>query len=145
MVPFTVETNQTPGRPALLVDLNGVLVHSFRPDLNEDPPYLDPNDYHVSDHDGRIDFVRKDTEMFLFWASQICDVFVWSSMKLHNLDVKLKKCLPVAIKFLSGWLGKSAVRLQTSNFWEGSQFSSRHYKGFLKDTMVNTMKAMHWQ
>ncbi|MCO5546969.1 hypothetical protein L7F22_000408 [Adiantum nelumboides] len=47
VVPSVVQTNQTPGRPALLVDLNGVLVQTFHPHLKEQPPDLDSNDHFV--------------------------------------------------------------------------------------------------
>lgn len=128
MIPFTVETNQTPGRPALLVDLNGVLVHSFCPDLGEDPPDLDANEYHVSD----VDFVRKDAERFLLGASQICDVYVWSSMKLTNVQEKIKRCLPNAIKFLSGWLGQECCEVANFKFVKGKPVFFKTLAGFFQ-------------
>ncbi|MCO5578422.1 hypothetical protein L7F22_032264 [Adiantum nelumboides] len=47
VVPSTVQTNQTLGRLALLVDLNGVLVYTFCPHLKEQLPDLDSNDHSV--------------------------------------------------------------------------------------------------
>lgn len=116
VVPSMVQTNQTPGRPALLVDLNGVLVHTFRPHLKEQPPDLDSNDHFVVQEQYRTNYVRKDAARFLAWASQIADVYIWSSMKLCNLEEKLKSCFPVAVKCLSGWLGQECCEVASFKF-----------------------------
>ncbi|MCO5556460.1 hypothetical protein L7F22_010009 [Adiantum nelumboides] len=76
VVPSTIQTNQTPGRLALLVDLNGVLVHTFCPHLKEQSPDLDSNDHSVVKEQYNTIYVRKDTTRFLAWASQIADVYI---------------------------------------------------------------------
>ncbi|MCO5552839.1 hypothetical protein L7F22_006356 [Adiantum nelumboides] len=81
----TVQTNQIPGMPALLVDLNGVLVHTFCPHLKEQPPDLDSNDHSV---------VKEQ----------------------YNTTYKLKRCLPVGVKCLSGWLGQECCEVANFEF-----------------------------
>ncbi|MCO5555562.1 hypothetical protein L7F22_009107 [Adiantum nelumboides] len=116
VVPSMVQTNQTPGRTALLVDLNGVLVHTFCPHLKEQPLDLDSNEHSIVKEQYGTTYVRKDAARFLAWASQIADVYIWSSMKLCNLEQKLKRCLPVGVKCLSGWLGQECCEVASFEF-----------------------------
>ncbi|MCO5612305.1 hypothetical protein L7F22_066570, partial [Adiantum nelumboides] len=119
VVPSTVQTNQTSGTLALLVDLNGVLVHTFRPHLKEQPPDLDSNDHSIVKEQYSTTYVHKDAARFLAWASQIADVYIWSSMMLCNLEQKLKCCLPVAVKCLRGWLGQECCEVASFEFPRG--------------------------
>ncbi|MCO5570856.1 hypothetical protein L7F22_024584 [Adiantum nelumboides] len=118
VVPSTVQTNQTPGRSALLVDLNGVLVHTFCPHLKEQPPDLDSNDHSLVKEQEQYSttYVCKDAARFLAWASQIADVYIWSLMTLCNLEQKLECCLSAAIKCLNGWLGQECCEVASLEF-----------------------------
>ena len=97
---------EDPSRPALVIDLQGVLMHSHFIPGKEDPPDLDANEHVQVKDPPYCYFVRKDAEQFLMLACYFANMFIWSSASLRNVEKRVKMSFPTAAAWLSGLIGQ---------------------------------------
>lgn len=93
-------------RPAVVIDLQGVLMYSHHIDSTEPPPDLDANE-HIQIEDGPyLYFVRRDAEVFLLLACYFANVFIWSSARIKKVQKRVETLFRKAAPFLSGVIGQ---------------------------------------
>ena len=96
-------------RPAIILDLNNVLMITHRKSRDKLPPDVSLLYFYVlkekEDRDVTY-YVRADAEMFILQASQLAKIFIWSSCTMTNLGRKIDRCFPQAKRCLSGWAGQ---------------------------------------
>ena len=78
-------------RPALIVDLQGVLIHTHRFDSDDEPPSFDISEHEKVNDGDCVHFVRKDAELFLILAHRYVNVFIWSCALQRNVERRVQK------------------------------------------------------
>lgn len=96
-------------RPAIILDLNNVLMITHRKSRDPRPPDLSLSYFYViKDTEDRdiTYYVRADAALFILHASQLAKVFIWSSCTLTNLSRRIDRCFSEVKVCLSGWAGQ---------------------------------------
>ena len=96
-------------RPAIILDLNNVLMITHRKSRDHRPPDLSLLYFYVikdkEDQDITY-YVQGDAALFILHASQLAKVFIWSSCTLTNLSRRIDRCFSQVKVCLSGWAGQ---------------------------------------
>lgn len=105
-------------RPALVLDLQGVLMYTFHPE-HEDPPDLNTTEHKQITDGYLMHLVRKDAEEFLLLACRFANVYIWSCAKRCNVSKRVDKCFPNAVNWLSGIIGQELCDVADFKFRSG--------------------------
>ncbi|MCO5594842.1 hypothetical protein L7F22_048876 [Adiantum nelumboides] len=108
-----------PSRPAVLIDLQGVLIYSHFIGGKEAPPNLDANEHIQVEEPPYCYFVRKDAEQFLVLACYFANVFIWSLARLRNVERRVQRLFPSAAEWLSGLIGQELCDVANFNLSMG--------------------------
>ncbi|MCO5599280.1 hypothetical protein L7F22_053381, partial [Adiantum nelumboides] len=110
---------EDPSRPAVLIDLQGVLIYSHFIGGKEAPPDLDANEHIQVEEPPYCYFVRKDAERFLVLACYFAIVLIWSLTRLRNVERRVQRLFPSAAKWLSGPIGQELCDVANFNLSMG--------------------------
>ncbi|MCO5593115.1 hypothetical protein L7F22_047121 [Adiantum nelumboides] len=104
-VPHLSEDN----RPALIININDLLIVTHDKREGPSPPIVDMLHFgKVKQDDNLIHYVHYFPEWFVLGASQIVEVYVWNTSRCQDLEKRLELCLPHAHRCLNGWIAKEA-------------------------------------
>ncbi|MCO5547486.1 hypothetical protein L7F22_000936 [Adiantum nelumboides] len=96
-------------RPAIILDLNNVLMITHRKSRDPLPPNVSSLYFYIiKDQEDRdiTYYVRADATLFILHASQLAKVFIWSSCTLTNLNRRIDRCFSQVKVCFSGWAGQ---------------------------------------
>ncbi|MCO5566315.1 hypothetical protein L7F22_019992 [Adiantum nelumboides] len=96
-------------RPAIILDLNNVLMITHRKSRVPLPPNVSSLYFYIiKDQEDRdiTYYVRADAVLFILHASQLAKVFIWSSCTLTNLSRRIDRCFSQVKVCFSGWAGQ---------------------------------------
>ncbi|MCO5584288.1 hypothetical protein L7F22_038212 [Adiantum nelumboides] len=96
-------------RPAIILDLNNVLMITHRKSRDPLPPNVSSLYFYIiKDQEDRdiTYYVRADAALFILHASQLAKVFIWSSCTLTNLSRRIDRCFSQVKVCFSGWAGQ---------------------------------------
>ncbi|MCO5591109.1 hypothetical protein L7F22_045086 [Adiantum nelumboides] len=82
---------EDPSRPAVFIDLQGVLIYSHFIGGKAAPPDLDANEHIQVEEPPYCYFVRKDAEQFLVLACYFANMFIWSLARLRNVERRVQR------------------------------------------------------
>ncbi|MCO5568243.1 hypothetical protein L7F22_021939 [Adiantum nelumboides] len=108
-----------PSRPTVLIDLQGVLIYSHFIRGKEAPPDLDANEHIQVEEPPYCYFVRENAEQFLVLACYFANMFIWSSTRLRNVEIRVQRLFPNATKWLSGLIGQELCDVANFNLSMG--------------------------
>ncbi|MCO5607595.1 hypothetical protein L7F22_061792 [Adiantum nelumboides] len=117
--PSKYDDVEDPSKPAVLIDLQGVLIYSHFIGGKEAPPDLDANEHIQVEEPPYCYFVRKDAEQFLVMACYFANVFIWSSTRLRNVERRVQRLFPSAPEWLSGLIGHELCDVANFNLSMG--------------------------
>ncbi|MCO5551726.1 hypothetical protein L7F22_005230 [Adiantum nelumboides] len=112
---------EDPSRPAVLIDLQDVLIYSHFIGGKEAPLDLDANEHILVEEPPYCYFVHKDAEQFLVLACYFSNVFIWNSARLRNVERRVQRLFPSAAKWLSGQIGEELCDVANFNLSMGKQ------------------------
>ncbi|MCO5603792.1 hypothetical protein L7F22_057944 [Adiantum nelumboides] len=96
-------------RPAIILDLNNVLMITHRKSRDPLPPNVSSLYFYIiKDKEDRdiTYYVRADAALFILHASQLAKVFIWSSCTLTNPSRRIDRCFSQVKVCFSGWEGQ---------------------------------------
>ncbi|MCO5549449.1 hypothetical protein L7F22_002920 [Adiantum nelumboides] len=96
-------------RPAIILDLNNVLMITHRKSRDPLPPNVSSLYFYIiKDQEDRdiTYYARADAALFILHASQLAKVFIWSSCTLTNLSRRIDRCFSQVKVCFSGWAGQ---------------------------------------
>ncbi|MCO5570418.1 hypothetical protein L7F22_024139 [Adiantum nelumboides] len=96
-------------RPAIILDLNNVLMITHRKSRDPLPPNVSSLYFYIIKDQEDWDityYVRADAALFILHASQLAKVFIWSSCTLTNLSRRIDRCFSQVKVCFSGWAGQ---------------------------------------
>ncbi|MCO5573047.1 hypothetical protein L7F22_026812 [Adiantum nelumboides] len=96
-------------RPAIILDLNNVLMITHRKSRDPLPPNVSSLYFYIIKDQEDQDityYVRADAVLFILHVSQLAEVFIWSSCTLTNLSRRIDRCFSQVKVCFSGWAGQ---------------------------------------
>ncbi|MCO5594727.1 hypothetical protein L7F22_048760 [Adiantum nelumboides] len=108
-----------PSRPAVLIDLQGVLIYSHFIGGKEAPRDLDANEHIQVEEPPYCYFVCNDAKQFLVLACYFANMFIWSSARLRNVERRVQRLFPSAAEWLSGLIGEELCDVANFNLSMG--------------------------
>ncbi|MCO5564751.1 hypothetical protein L7F22_018419 [Adiantum nelumboides] len=99
-------------RPAIILDLNNVLMITHRKSRDPLPPNVSSLYFYIiKDQEDRdiTYYVRADAALFILHASQLAKVFIWSSCTLTNLSRRIDRCFSQVKVCFSGSAGMQGL------------------------------------
>ncbi|MCO5601980.1 hypothetical protein L7F22_056107 [Adiantum nelumboides] len=123
-VPHLLEDN----RPALIININDLLIVTHNKGKGPSPPNVDMLHFRkVKQDDNLIHDVHHFAEWFVLGASQIIEVYVWNTSRCQDLEKRLKLCLPqIRLGFMD-----SSKRIETSSSAKKKRKSQPKLDAFL--------------
>ncbi|MCO5571534.1 hypothetical protein L7F22_025277 [Adiantum nelumboides] len=96
-------------RPAIILDLNNVLMITHRKSRDPLPPNVSSLYFYTIKDQEDWDityYVRANAALFILHASQLAKVFIWSFYTLTNLSRRIDRCFSQVKVCFSGWAGQ---------------------------------------